>query len=278
LDTIFQRCETLNTKLDTLPKLIKVFKENLLTQAVTGVLTEDWREKKSVREEWKAVKLEQLITVIQAGKNFKCPSIPVTYDTVGLVKISAVTWGKFDANETKTVTNPKFIIPELFIKEGDFLFSRANTLELVGASVIVEKLEYKIMLSDKIWRVVFINDIVKKYINHFLKSKAGRNEIESRASGNQLSMRNISQKKFKDIDLVLPPLQEQQEIVRRLEELFLVLDGIEAQHKVLKEKIDNLPALTLEKAFKGELVEKEKNDEPAEALLQRITKSKIFNE
>ena len=53
--------------------------------------------------------LGDLISSIEAGKNFSCPSKPVTHDSVGLVKISAVTWGVFDPRETKTVVDKKQI-------------------------------------------------------------------------------------------------------------------------------------------------------------------------
>jgi type I restriction enzyme S subunit len=245
----------------------------VLTQAVTGKLTEEWREGKEL-EEWKEVKLGNYILEIKAGKNFNCPEMPVVKGKVGLVKISAVTWGKFNEEETKTVEDETRIDARLFIKAGDFLISRANTLELVGASLIVDKIENDIMLSDKIWRVRFEKSIIPFFIDSFLKSSKGRSEIESRAVGNQLSMRNISQNSFKDIDIPLPTLEEQKEMVRRVESLFAKADAIEKQYQTLKQKIDSLPQALLAKAFKGELVEQLESDGSAEELLKEIQKAK----
>lgn len=273
LDTLFGHLDALKTRLDRIPQLLKDFRQKVLTQAVTGKLTEEWREEREL-EEWEMKTLGEFVIKIQAGKNFNCPAYPVTENTVGLVKISAVTWGKFDPNETKTVLDENKIFPELFIKKGDFLMSRANTLELVGASLIVDEIKFRIMLSDKIWRVTFKEEIDKRYVDFFLKSSIGRNEIESRATGNQLSMRNISHDSFKKIDFNYPPFEEQQEIVCRVESLFAKADQIEASYQKLKTKIEQLPQALLAKAFRGELVAQLPSDGDARDLLAQIKMAK----
>lgn len=273
LDALFGHLDTLKSKLDRIPVLLKNFRQHVLTQAVTGKLTEEWREGKGLGD-WTNLKMADLITNIEAGKNFTAPEIPVTKGKVGLVKISAVTWDEFDPRETKTVEDERMINPRYFIKKDDFLISRANTLELVGASVIVKEINHDIMISDKVWRVEFKNSTTKLFINRFIKSPIGRKEIESRATGNQLSMRNLSQKNFKDIDIALPPIEEQREIVKRVEELFTIAYRIESQYQSLKEKIDELPQAILNKTFKGELMPQDPNDEPASVLLERIKEVK----
>lgn len=273
LDTLFAQLESIKASMAKIPVLLKEFRQQVLTQAVTGKLTEEWRKGKEL-EEWKINKMGNIITSIQSGKSFLCPEVPVTKGQVGLVKISAVTWEVFDQTKTKTVTDKNKIIPEYFIKKGDFLMSRANTLELVGASVIVDKIDFDIMLSDKVWRINFDNDNDKIFINYFLKSKQGRIEIESKASGNQESMRNLSQNNFKDIEVKFPTHKEQQQIVSRVESLFAKSDAIEQQYQSLKEKIDTLPQALLHKAFKGELTKQLESDGDARELLQQIQELK----
>ena len=286
VDAIMPRIDSAKERLEKIPAILKRFRQSVLTAAVTGKLTEKWREEHpdvksadvictgfEIPSNWKRVKLGGLIERIQAGKNFSCPSIPVTSETVGLVKISAVTWEKFNPKETKTVLDKRQIHEELFIQKGDFLISRANTIELVGASVIVDEMNYRIMLSDKVWRVEF-KDVLKHYVHFFLKSRIGRDEIESRATGNQASMRNISQKAFCDIDFSLPPLDEQKEIVRQVDKLFALADKVEEHYQKARARVDALAQSVLAKAFRGELVPQDPDDEPAEKLLQRIQEEK----
>lgn len=273
LDELFGHLDALKTRLNHIPQILKNFRQAVLTQAVTGKLTEEWRVGQEL-EEWNYLKMGDIINSIDSGKSFKCPEYPVEKGQVGLVKISAVTWNVFNPKETKTVTDKSRVNEKFFINSGDFLISRANTLELVGASVIVDEIEFDIMLSDKVWRVNFIDDIAKLYAHRFLKSSEGRKEIESRATGNQLSMRNLSQNNFKDIDIPIPPKEEQTEIVKRVEHLFAKADAIEAQYQSLKTKLDSLPQAILVKAFKGELVEQLDTDGDAKDLLAEIQKLK----
>lgn len=256
LDAVFGHLDRVREKLDQIPELLKNFRQQVLTQAVTGELTREWREGKGLGE-WEIKRINDLISKIEAGKNFSAPEVPVAEGKVGLVKISAVTWDEFDEKETKTVENKDQINPNYFIQKGDFLISRANTLELVGSSVIVNKINHKIMLSDKVWRVLFHNQTTKLFVNRFLKSPLGRKEIESRATGNQLSMRNLSQNNFKDIIIEIPPIEEQEEIIIRIDILFGLADKIKSQYHNLKAKIDQMPQAVLAKAFRGELVGQE---------------------
>ena len=68
----------------------------------------------------------------------------------------------------------------------------------------------------------------------------------------------------------VPPLPEQQEIVRRVEELFALADRLEARVGKARGQVDKLTQSILAKAFRGELVPQDPNDEPAEKLLARI--------
>lgn len=71
-----------------------------------------------------------------------------------------------------------------------------------------------------------------------------------------------------------PPLPEQQEIVRRVESFFTLADQLEARYRKAKTHVDKLTQSILAKAFRGELVPQDPNDEPAAVLLERIRKQK----
>jgi type I restriction enzyme, S subunit len=65
-------------------------------------------------------------------------------------------------------------------------------------------------------------------------------------------------------------LPEQQEIVRRVESFFTLADQLEARYLKAKAHVDKLTQSILAKAFRGELVPQDPNDEPASKLLERI--------
>lgn len=68
----------------------------------------------------------------------------------------------------------------------------------------------------------------------------------------------------------LPSLEEQKEIVRRVESLFTMADTAEKQYLDAKAKTNRLTQSILAKAFRGELLPQDENDEPASELLARI--------
>nr|WP_277814977.1 restriction endonuclease subunit S [Halomonas salicampi] len=137
------------------------------------------------------------------------------------------------------------------------------------------------MLSDKVLRLN-MDDEDKAWVNIFLRSMTGRKEIQDRSTGNQMSMRNIGQKALLEIPIPKPLYEEQTEIVRRVDQLFAHADRIEQQVNNALGRVNNLTQSILAKAFRGELTEQWRKDNPelisgdnsAEALLERIKAEK----
>lgn len=281
LDELLAQVDTIKARLDAIPAILKRFRQSVLSAAVSGKLTEEWRSDNNYTDPWLELKVEDIVTKIEAGKSLKCIEIPPQNDEYGIIKISAVTWGVFDENESKTLPNPNLFIEDRRVNAGDFLISRANTIELLGNPVIVEKVTKNLMLSDKVLRLV-MNDKNKKWLSLFLRSSVGRYEIESRSTGNQLSMRNIGQSSLLDIDLPKPSDKEQEEIVRRVDQLFTFSDQIEQRLNDAKSRVDKLTQSILAKAFRGELtadwraehLELISGENSAEALLAKIQTAK----
>lgn len=219
--------------------------------------------------DWTYARLSESIVNIDAGKSFSCDERPPSAEEIGVAKVSAVTWGEYDEAESKTCRDDSKIVPEYFINPGDFLLSRANTIELVGAVVIVKRTTKNVMLSDKTLRVNFAG-IEPSYILQYLRCRTGRLEIMARSSGNQESMRNIGQDRVGAIIAPLCSLPEQQEIVRLLDEQFTVIQQNERELDAALKRSEALRQAILKKAFSGQLVPQDPTDEPAAVLLERI--------
>jgi hypothetical protein len=80
----------------------------------------------------------------------------------------------------------------------------------------------------------------------------------------------INQNALNKIPVPTPSINEQKEIVRRVESLFALADTVEKQYLAAKQRLDRLSQSLLAKAFRGELVPQDPNDEPAAELLKRI--------
>lgn len=223
-------------------------------------------------EGWVWASLDMLLENIKAGKSFRCEERPPKEDEIGVVKVSAVSWGEYNEIESKTCIDATKINPNYYIKENDFLMSRANTIQLVGACVISRDVTLTNMLSDKILRLDFILDslIFKNWILYLMRSKIGRQQIEESATGNQESMKNISQDSIKKISVPLPPTDEIKFLIKELSEKF---NAIQDTSNLLSLNFDNLAQQRkniLKDAFTGNLVAQNPSDESASILLKHI--------
>ena len=274
LDAVVARVDACRERLDRVPAILKRFREAVLEAAVSGRLTEEWRESRGRSlDRWSKTTVGTFLIRIEAGVNLQCEERPPGLGEKGLIKISAVTWGKFNEEESKTLPKSREVPESTRITRGDFLMSRANTLELVGACVIVDKVTLPIYLSDKVWRLL-VDEQIKPWLLISLRSRAGRRQIEELASGNQLSMRNLSQANLKTIELAMPDPDERSEIARRVDELFALADQLEAKYHAAAERVEKLIPAVLAKAFRGELVAQDPEDEPASVLLERVRKER----
>ena len=99
-------------------------------------------------------------------------------------------------------------------------------------------------------------------------SPAFRQSILDNSSATTLPI--INKGRFELLELSVPPLAEQQEIVRRIEAAFAWLNKVAAEHARASHLVPKLDQSILAKAFRGELVPQDPNDKPASALLERI--------
>ncbi len=233
---------------------LKIYRQSLLKWAFEGKLTNKNVKDGELPKWWKWVKLGTVLDKIESGKSFKCDERTPRIDEVGVLKVSAVTWQVFNEKESKTVIEKDRINQNYFVQKNDFLFSRANTLDLVGAVVLVNSIERKVMLSDKTLRFTFNPTVSKLFMLYYLRSKKGRNEIQRLSTGNQESMRNIGQERIKQIEFPFPSLEEQQLIVEELESKLTVCDKIEETISQSLLQAESLRQSILKKAFEGKLV------------------------
>lgn len=172
-----------------------------------------------IPKSWKWVRVGALLHYIDTGKSFKCEEVPPTDNRCGIIKVSAVTWGKFEEDESKTCYSNDLWVDKYAIQKKDFLISRANTAALVGSCVIVDQISKRLMLSDKVLRLHFSEMVYSYYLLWTLRTPMVRNQFSIVATGTSESMKNISQDIIKNTIIPLPPLAEQKRIIEKLEQL-----------------------------------------------------------
>lgn len=179
---------------------------------------------------WVWTKFDDLALHSEAGWSPNCELTPRQGDNWGVLKVSAVTWGKYDPQENKALPANLEPKPEFEVMPGDFLISRANTAELVARAVVVPNgAPAHLMMSDKIIRFVFAPELDHEYLALVNRSEFSRAYYARVAGGTSSSMKNVSREQIKNLVVALPPLAEQHRIVAKVDELMALCDALKAR-------------------------------------------------
>lgn len=288
LEELLARVEASQQRLAKIPVILKRFRQSVLAAACSGRLTADWREEnipsenatgspneahrgneEDLPEGWTTPVFDELIVELRNGvsprPNMSPPGTPI-------LRISAVRGGGVDLSDLRYLETGDGYLPTYALKEKDLLFTRYNgSIELLGVCGMVRLLpDNPILYPDKIMRVrVKEEKVLPEYVEIYFQTSFARERVTEKAKSSA-GQNGVSGKDIKAQKLFLPPFPEQQEIVRRVEALFAVADQIETRYQKAKAHVDRLTQSILAKAFRGELVPQNENDEPASVLLERI--------
>lgn len=278
LDQLFGHLEALKARLDKIPQLLKDFRQAVLTQAVTGKLTEEWREGKGLTNDF-------LHISSSTHREFSV-TIPDSWQIRAFQDIAEIKSNLVNPNDFH---NYPLIAPDNIEKEIGRLIDKPLVSEIKpksskhyfkSNSIIYSKIRpylSKLIIADfdglcSADMYPITSHIKLEYLFYYMLSS----EFISYAStaGERSVLPKINQKGLNIIPITIPSTLEQKEIVRQVDAFFSKADIIEAKYQTLKEKIEQLPQAILAKAFRGELVEQLPTDGDARELLEEIKKLK----
>ncbi|MGR6806723.1 restriction endonuclease subunit S [Sphaerotilus natans] len=181
--------------------------------------------------DWRQTKLRELVTSSGAGWSPSCENRPRAGSEWGVLKVSAVSWAQFKPDENKALPAHLEPRPDMEVKPGDFLISRANTAELVARSVVVANTPPHLILSDKIVRLRLSEACDPRFIQLVNSAPEARRYYAKVAGGTSSSMKNVSREQILALPVLLPPLEEQHRIVAKVDELMALCDRLEARQQ-----------------------------------------------
>ncbi|WP_167616656.1 restriction endonuclease subunit S [Maribellus sediminis] len=289
LDSLFARIEKLKSSMERIPQLLKDFRQAVLTQAVTGKLTEEWREGQELEPVSLISTSNKIEYELADDKKY-----PESWIYTALANYAECSRGKFTARPRN---DPQYFDGEYpfmqigdLPREGGAFFSFSSTLNekgikvsksfppgtvviaIVGATIgNTGILQQEVYFPDSLIGINTQDLISNQFVEYYLRRIKTKIRELSYAGGGQP---NIKLPFIKNQGIALPSFEEQQEIVRRIESLFAKANKLEAQYQTLKEKLEQLPQALLAKAFRGELVEQLPSDGDARELLEEIKKAK----
>jgi type I restriction enzyme S subunit len=281
LDMLFSQLETIKTSMANIPLLLKDFRQQVLTQAVNGKLTKNTINQVAsfpstitignvfthTPDNWK---WEKLIDIAKLESGHTPRKSEIEYWING--DIPWISLQDIRAAHGKIISETKYMPNELGIRKSSArLLPKGTVCFCRDISVGYTTVMGKEMSTTQ----HFANWICGKSLNNmFLLYTFMAAKDFLIASGKGTTVGTIYMPALKELRILLPPLEEQQEIVRRVESLFAKADAIEHQYKTLKTSLDTLPQAILHKAFKGELTEQLDSDGDARELLEEIQELK----
>jgi type I restriction enzyme, S subunit len=188
------------------------------------------------------------------------------------LKLTATTKGVMDLSDRaiKALSETIPVGSCLFLKSGDLLFQRGNTIEYVGIAAIYDGPGNKYVYPDLMIRVRTVDPAISEWIWRVANSPFGRQYMSANATGTAGTMPKISGEILRNFPVPIPPPAELSEILRRISEALAgttdtlaILEAEAADAARLKQSI-------LKAAFEGRVVPQDPPDEPAIALLARL--------
>lgn len=191
--------------------------------------------------DWPKLPIRRLVTDIRQGWSPNCE--PDSGDGVtewAVLKLGCSNTGQFRWRQNKRLPGHEEPRPELAIRRGEVIVSRANTRELVGSASVVEGDYPRLMLSDLTYGLSSGDHTEPAFLAVALGSPAVRHQISSAAKGTSPSMQKISQRDLLSLELPHPPLEVQRELVR-------ILDDYRSRSDLLIEKAERFIELSKER-------------------------------
>ncbi|WP_221796233.1 restriction endonuclease subunit S [Oceanobacter mangrovi] len=316
LDTLLAQVEATKTRLERIPDVLKRFRQSVLAAAVSGKLTEGWRTINVTENVLSAIEKRNKSkqgNLKLRGKNswndINLYELPENWAWIENHNLACDSSNAICAGPFGTIFKAKDFrdegIPIIFlrhVKEEGFNQNKPNYMDenvwadlhqeytIHGGELLITKLgdppgeccEYPegngaAMVTPDVLKMA-VDEVVadKTYLKHFFNSPESKRLVSDAAFGATRLRIDISL--FKRFPIPLPPIPEQQEIVRRVEQLFAYADSIERQVEAAQQWVSQLTQSILAKAFRGELTadwraanpELISGENSAEALLARI--------
>lgn len=171
------------------------------------------------KAKWPVMALGDLIDDLENGWSPQCLDHPAAPDRWGVLKVGAVSFGYFNELENKELPSKLAPRPRYEIKAGDVIISRANVTRYVGACAYVAETRSKLMLCDKLFRVVFKanGNLDGRFLAAVMKLPTVREQVETRLTGTSPTMKNISKPALLELRFPVPDIQTQKNLVDALD-------------------------------------------------------------
>ena len=234
--------------------------EELLEEALVSKEEQPYQ----VPKNWVWVRLESISNKITDGAH-KTPVY--TEKGVPFISVKDIDNGKISFENTKFISEDTHLelIKRCHPQKGDILVTKSGT---IGRTAVVDTdIPFSLFVSVALIKPIqsIINSkFLSYYLNYAINQIVGKKYIKGS------SIQNLHLTEIKKIEVPLPPVDEQNQIVKKLDHLFVKIDKVKQFIDEVKESFELRRAAILDKAIKGKLVEQDTREESATSLLAKV--------
>lgn len=162
---------------------------------------------------WKLEPLRWGVESLESGVSESGDDREPRANELAVLKVSAVTGGKFDPNQCKVIPEIASGRGRTSVRADSILVNRANgSAALVGSSVYVSEDHPNTLLPDKIWQITANSErSLGRFLHLITTTRRFKDELLNQCSGGT-GMKNIGSARYLDIEVPFPPLPEQRKI------------------------------------------------------------------
>jgi type I restriction enzyme, S subunit len=180
-----------------------------------------------IPKSWRWQKLDDLL--IFGPTNGISPKA-VDYETpVRSLTLSATTSGRFKGQYSKFITTEVPPNSDLWLRDGDILVQRGNTIDYVGVAAVYRGELNCFVYPDLMMKLRVSSLLEVEFVHLAMSHDVSRDFLRARASGTSGSMPKINQTTLKSLPLPIPPIAEQRRIAAKVEQLMTLVDQLETQ-------------------------------------------------
>lgn len=211
---------------------------------------------------------------IQKGKKRK-PSD--TLRTIPYLRVANVQRGYLNLDEVTELEATESEIGKLRLRVGDILFNEGGDRDKLGRGWVWSDELAECIHQNHVFRArLYQNGMPPELISHYGNSRGQAYFLQHGAQTTNLA--SLSLTKLGELPVPLMPLSEQSTLLDIVTELLSSLGLLERTLQNGNLQIGKLNQSILAKAFRGELVPQDPNDEPASVLLERIRADRANSE
>ena len=225
-----------------------------------------------LNENWAYCSLGNLIDDPKYGTSKKC-----NYDLggTGVLRIPNIVSGRIDSSDLKFAKFDTSELADYQLEKGNILIIRSNgSISIVGKVALIEEKDTDFIYAGYLIKLRPNSKIINpKLLLFLLQAHFLRKQIEYKAKSTS-GVNNINSGELQSLIVPIMRTDEQEVIVNELDEKFLVIAESQKDIEINLKRSQALRQSILKKAFSGQLVSQDPNDEPASELLKRIAAEK----